>query len=74
MTIKDARQLYFDSAQYWLHHVKRADTQTIEDVLALMDHKDGRANIVWAKHFGREQLFTSAIMQANITLARLKIQ
>lgn len=72
MSTKLARELYFDSARFWLHNVKQLDHQTIEDVLALMDWPEGRKNITWAARFGRSQVFTTAIMNAGIILADLE--
>ena len=72
MTIKQARELYFDSARFWLHRVRQVDPQTINDVLAILDYPEYRKDIAWSKHFGRGQVFTSAVMSAGVVLVDLE--
>lgn len=72
MTFKQAYELYFDSARYWLHNVKQIDTQTIEDVLASLECLDVRDVINTTKQYGREEVFTTAILQARCALADLE--
>jgi hypothetical protein len=73
LTISDARKLYFETARFWLRKVKQVDTQTIEDVLALLDWPEDRKHIVWAAEFGTSQVFTSAVMNAGAKLTELSL-
>ena len=73
ITIKAAHELWQDSARFWLNEVKECDTQTCNDVLALIEWPDQLKQMRWAAEFGRGQVFTSAIMAAGVMLAQLKI-
>ena len=73
VTIKAARELWQDSARFWLNEVKECDTQTINDVLALIEWPDQLKQMRWSAGFGRGQVFTSAIMAAGVMLAQLEI-
>lgn len=74
MTIKDAKQLYFDSARFWLARVKQTDAQTIEDVLALMDWSDEQKDIRWSARVGPMQVHASAQIRANVILGQLELR
>jgi hypothetical protein len=74
MNYTEARTLYFDSARFWLERVQQADSQTVEDVLAIMDWKQEHKDIRWAAHHGRAQVYASAIIRANVVLAELNMR
>jgi len=73
LTVNEARKLYFDTARFWLNRVKQVDTQTVEDVLALLDWPEDRKKIIWAAEFGTSQVFTSAVMNAGAKLTEFSL-
>jgi len=73
MTIKNAKALWLDAARFYLERVKLCDRQTVEDVLALLQWPAQIKNLQWAMKSGPGQVFTSAVMNANVTFADLQM-
>ena len=73
MTVSDDHKLYQDSGRFWLERVKEVDAQTVEDVLALMDWPEHKADIRWAARISPSQVHALGHMKANVILAQLNL-
>ena len=73
MNIKAAKKLWLDTARFWAERVAECDRQTVEDIVALVAWPDPLKKLCWAARCGPKQVFTSAVMEAGIQLAWLRI-
>ena len=69
MRTEDLKALWLDTARFYLERVKQCDAQRVEDVLAIMQHREYVKKMKWCAKSGRDQVFVSSTMLVNEILA-----